>query len=141
MKVEVFTVCDYAKAETSGKLYVIGVFDHIFAKEAPAPLPPSAIAVRLRFDEFEQGAHQAKLTFVDSDGARIIPEIGLQMNVQIPPGESTATANVVVVLPQMHLPRFGDYAVDLMFDTKVEATAPLYVRAVPTAAGPPTPRS
>jgi hypothetical protein len=128
MKLELFTLCDYAKGEPTGKLYVIGTYDHVLAAEAPIAMPPSAIASRLRFDEIEQGAKKVTVTFTDSDGAKVIPEIGMQMNIQLPPGESTTAANVVIILPQISLPRFGEYAIDLAVGSRLEGSIPLYVR-------------
>jgi hypothetical protein len=131
MKLELFTLCDFARGEPTGKLYVIGVFDHVFAPQAPVQMPPSAIASRLRFDQLEHGAHKVNVSFMDSDGAKVIPDIGLQMNIQLPPGESTVTANVVVMLPQVSLPRFGEYSIDLTIDARHEGSLPLYVRPPP----------
>jgi hypothetical protein len=128
MNLELFTLCDFAKGEPTGKLYIIGTFDHVFAPEAPVPMPPSAIASRLRFGELEQGSHRVAVSFVDSDGVKVIPDITAQMGIQLPPGESTVTVNVVVVLPQIKLPRFGEYSIDLAVDAREEASLPLYVR-------------
>src|SRR5205823_3073989 len=106
MKLELLTLCDFAKGEPTGKLYVIGTFDHIFTPHTPAPSPMCAIASRLRFEAVEQGVKNVTVSFVDSDGTKVIPDVSVQMTVQIPPGESTATANVVVMLPSVNLPRF-----------------------------------
>src|SRR5580704_13440021 len=138
MKVELFTLCDYAKAESTGKLYIIGAFDHIYANQAPVPAPPCAIAARLRFEASEQGAKGLALSFVDSDGVRMMPAVNVQMAIQVPPGESTVAANVVLTLPQLSLPRFGEYAVDLSVDSQVEGSIPLYVHRAPSS-GPSVP--
>ena len=138
MKLELFTLCDFAKGEATGKLYVIGVFDHVFGPEVPVSMPPSTIAARLRFGELEQGAQKVTVSFVDSDGAKVIPDIGAQMNIQIPAGESTVTVNVVVMLPPIRLPRYGEYSIDLAVGTREEGSLPLYVR--PTSSQNPSPQ-
>ena len=137
MKLELLTLCDYAKGEPTGKLYVIGIFDHIFAQQAPVPAPSCAIAARLRFEAVERGTKNVTVSFVDSDGGRVIPDVNVQMNVEIAPGESTATANVVVMLPQLNLPRFGEYSIDLAVDARLEGSIPLQVKRPPPQ--PPAP--
>lgn len=131
MKLELFTLCDYARGEPTGKLYVIGTFDHIFANQEPVPAPPCAIAARLRFDGVEQGVRSVSVAFVDSDGAKVIPDVSVQMKVELPPSETTVTANVVLMLPQLSLPRFGEYSIDLAVDSRLEGSIPLYVRSAP----------
>jgi hypothetical protein len=131
MKLELLTLCDYAKGEPTGKLYVIGSFDHIFVSQTPAAAPLCAIASRLRFDVGEQGAKNVTLSFVDADGGKVIPEINLQMTVQMPAGESTVAVNIVVMLPRINLPRLGEYSIDLSVDRRQEGSIPLFVKHTP----------
>jgi hypothetical protein len=42
-----------------------------------------------------------------------------------------------MVIPQIKLPRFGDYQIDLTVDDKVEASIPLHVRQHSAPAAPP----
>jgi hypothetical protein len=143
MKLELLTLCDYAKAESTGKLYIIGAFDHIYANQAPVPVPPCAIVSRLRFEASEQGPKGLAISFVDSDGVKMMPDATVQMTIQVPTGESTAAANVVLTLPQLNLPRFGEYAIDLTVDSRLEGSIPLYVHRAPQAnpSGRPVPGS
>ena len=136
MKLELLTLCDFAKGESTGKLYVIGVFDHIYAQQTPAPSPMCAIAARLRFQAVERGAKTVTISFVDSDGGRVIPDVNVQMNVEVPAGETSATANVVVMLPQVNLPRYGEYSIDLAVDARLEGSVPLYVTRPAAQPGP-----
>lgn len=128
MKVEILSLCDFAQAEPTGKLNILGAFDHIFAKEAPIPRAVFAVAARLRFESHEEGARTVSVSFIDSDGQRVIPHLRAQFTVKIQPNESSATLNYVMVIPQIKFARFGDYQIDLAVDDKVEATIPLYVR-------------
>lgn len=137
MRVELFTLCDFAQAEPTGKMNLVGTFDRIFAKEEPVKRSLFAVAARLRFEAHEEGARSVVLSFIDSDGQRVMPLLRAQFTVKLPPGEPSATLNYVMVIPQLKLPRFGDYQIDLAVDDKVEATLPLYVRqrAAPPAPG------
>jgi hypothetical protein len=128
MKVELLSLCDFASAEPTGKMNLVGTFDRLFAKEAPIARSVFAVAARLRFDAFEEGARTVAISFVDSDGQRVMPLLRAQFNVRLQPNEPSATLNYVMVIPQIKLPRFGDYQIDLAVDDKVEASIPLYVR-------------
>lgn len=134
MKLELLTLCDYAKGETSGKLYIIGIFDRIYVQQTPGPSPNFAIAARLRFEAVEKGVKTVVVSFVDSDGGKVIPDVSVQMNVEVPPGESTTTANVVVMLPPVNLPCHGEYSIDLAVDARLEGSVPLYVQRQPPQA-------
>lgn len=140
MKIEIFTLCDYARSEPTGKLYVIGTFDHMFSHTEPIQYPLFAIAARIRFERIEQGSKTVTLAFVDADGAKIMPDINAQLLVQVPPDESTATLNFVVVIPQISLRQFGEYGVDLAVDGRQEGSIPLYIRRAPPPQQVPGPR-
>lgn len=128
MKVELFTLCDFAQAEPTGKMNIIGTFDRILAKEAPIVRSVFAVAARFRFEAYEEGARSVALSFIDSDGQRVMPLLRAQFNIKVQTSEPSATLNYVMVIPQIKLPRFGDYQIDLAVDDKVEASLPLYVR-------------
>lgn len=136
MKVELLSLCDFAQAEPTGKMNLLGTFDRILAKEAPVARAVFAVAARLRFEAHEEGARTVALSFIDSDGQRVMPLLRAQFNVKVQPNESSATLNYVMVIPQIKFPRFGDYQIDLAVDDKVEATIPLYVRQRATPAAP-----
>lgn len=133
MKVEILTLCDFAQAEPTGKMNIVGTFDRIIAKEAPINRAVFAVAARIRFEAHEEGAKTISLSFIDSDGQRVVPLLRAQFSLKVPPNESTATLNYVMVIPQIKFARFGDYQIDLAFDDKVEATIPLYVRQMTAA--------
>lgn len=59
--------------------------------------------------------------------------MGLEAQTQIrfPQGELTATAPLVIGMPQIKLSNFGEYSIDLAVDGDQKASIPLYVRQVP----------
>lgn len=131
MKVEIFSLCDFAQAEPTGKLNILGVFDHLYAREVPYKRSVFAVAARIRFDLSEEGPKTIALAFIDSDGKPVLPVMRAQFPLKIPPNEANATLNYVIVIPQIQFPRFGDYQIDLSVNDKIEATLPLYVRQRP----------
>ncbi len=130
MNVELFTLCDFARAEPTGKMYVIGTFDHISAPQQPIQYPLFAVAAKVRFERAEEGLKNLSVSFVDSDGTRVLPVLNVQIQVRFQPGEPTATMPFVVLIPQISLPRFGEYQIDLLIDGRIESSIPLYVRQI-----------
>jgi hypothetical protein len=131
MKVEIFSLCDFATADSGGKLTIVGIFDTIWAREIPATHGLCALALRIRFDKIEEGLKKLKVSFVDSDGNPVMPALEMQIQVQVPPVFQQANAQVVFLIPQVKFSNFGEYAIDLAIDSRQEASIPLYVRQMP----------
>ena len=137
MKVEVFALCD-AAVDYAGKLSLLGAFDGIFAREAPVQHPQCAIAIRVRVARGEEGPHTLQLAFIDADGHRIVPPIGANFEVRLPPDRESMAINLVLNIHQLKFERFDDYAIDLSIDGRQEASLPLVVmqiRAHPPSTG------
>lgn len=130
MKVEVFALCD-AAVDYAGKLSLLGAFDGIFAREAPVLHPQCAIALRLRVSRGEEGQHSLQLAFIDADGHRIVPPIGANFDVRMPPQRESMAINLVLNIHQLRFERFDEYAIDLSVDGRQEASLPLVVVQVP----------
>lgn len=135
MKVEILALCDYARGESNGKLYIIGAFDRVFAAQEPVPHALCALAARIRFESLETGVKNLSVSFVDSDGAKIMPGLSAQINVQIAAEEPSATVNFVLIIPQINFPKFGEYSIDFAVDSRIEASIPIYVQRQPPAPG------
>jgi hypothetical protein len=129
MKVDVFTLCDFAKAE-NGKMTIVGTFDGISAYQAPAVHPLCALAVIMRFESIEQGKKTLRISFIDSDGKPIMPTLNAPIEVKINPNESHATVQFCLVIQQINLPKFGEYSIDLALDGRQEASTALFFRQV-----------
>ena len=135
MKVEIFALCD-AAVDYGGKLSLLGAFDGIFAREAPVQHPQCAIAIRLRVSRSEEGPHRLEFAIIDADGHRIVPPIGANFEVRLPPQRESMAINLVLNIHQLKFERFDDYAIDLSIDGRQEASLPLVVVQVPPH-GPP----
>ena len=59
------------KTENRGKPNILGTFDQIYAAKMPVVHPACAIALRIRFDKMEEGAHKVNLQLVDPDGRAV----------------------------------------------------------------------
>lgn len=132
MKIEIFTLCDAATIDSGGKLNILGSFDRLMAQQAPITHPQCTLAIKLRFERPDEGQKRIRIGFVDSDGKPVMPSVDTVTQVQFQPGDSSATASVVVNIQQLKLPSFAEYSVNLIVDDRHEASIPLTV--VPSGA-------
>jgi hypothetical protein len=131
MRVSVFTLCDYARAE-GPKMNIIGTFNTIYSNQAPVVYPLCALAVIMRFERIEEGQKTVRISFIDSDGRPVMPTLDAQISVRFSSDESEATVHLALLIQQTSLPRFGEYSIDLAVDGRQEASTPLYVKQVQT---------
>ena len=128
MHIEVFSLCDAATMDVAGKLNVLGAFDSIITGSTPVGYPQCSLALRIRFDNIERGAHKVAVNFVDIDGKHILPPANGTINVNFPDEQRSGSANFVFNLQMLKLEKFGEYAIDLAVDSRKEASLPLFVR-------------
>jgi hypothetical protein len=129
MNVEIFALCDAANADSNGKLSVLGVFDQIQAPSVPIiHASGCSVAVRMRFDRVEEGQKALRITVVDIDGREAFPTFNANVEVRVPPNESSAIVQIVLRIQQLNLPHFGEYRIDLAIDGRVEKSVPLFAR-------------
>lgn len=124
MNIEVFCLCD-AATESYGKLNILGAFDTIVASALPAVHYQCAIGMRVRFSAGELGSHQVAVNFVDADGAHLIPSACGVLNVT-----AAGSANLILNLQRLIIPRFGEYSIDLTINGMHLSTLPLFVNQV-----------
>ncbi|MBX3000383.1 MAG: hypothetical protein KF893_17800 [Caldilineaceae bacterium] len=133
MRVEVLALCDAATTH-AGKLNILGFFDTIYAREIPVMHPACAIAVRLRWERIEANEqHRIRLQFVDEDGHEVMPTWEGAIHVQSLPDRSSVVTDLTLNLQHVQFKVYGQYAVDLAIDGRLEASLPLYVLPVPVA--------
>lgn len=129
MQVELFAMADFA-ADYGGKLSVVGVFDHIHARQIPAVHPQCSLALKLRFEKREEGQKRLRLSISDADGNLTFPEMEIPMQVAMPADVQSNAFQVVANIAGLKFDRFGEYSVDLAIDGQHEARIPLLVRQV-----------
>jgi hypothetical protein len=137
VKVEVFSLCDFASVDAGGKLNIIGVFDSMWARESPIVYGLCVLAARLRFEKGEEGTKQVKISFIDPDGNLVMPVAEAIAPVVSQPTASTTTAHIITMISQINLPTFGEYSLSLVIDGNQVASTPFYV--IQTLSFPPPP--
>jgi hypothetical protein len=143
MNVDIFTLCDFATTDASGKMNILGSFDRIYIQQVPTIIPMCALAIKIRFTQIEDGVKRIRISFMNEDGQLIVPRIEAQMQIIVAPNEITSTAQMVMVVPQLRLQNFGDYSIVLAVGEMEAASCPLCVRQVPVVPPlqqPPPPR-
>lgn len=127
MDVTIATLCD-AATDYGGKLNLLGAFDTILSARFPAVQAQCALALRIVFNQAEQGRQVIQLRFVNEDGQPIMPGIGAQLDVQMPAQASYLSRNFIVNLQNLRFTAPGQYAVNVFAGDEEIATIPLLVR-------------
>lgn len=126
MHVQIAALCDSA-VDYNGKLCLLGAFDSIYVQRFPAVHPHCSIALRLVFDNAEEGRHQLRLTLIDDDGRSLLPKIEPVVEVRMGKDSFFATSNLVFNLQGMKFDKAGHYSIDISMDGNMIARIPLQV--------------
>jgi len=130
MNLELFCACDYASAEVSGKLTIIGAFDTIFTKSIPATHGLMCLAAKVRFNLDELGLKKVRVSFLSPENLMVMPPMETQVPVNAGQGDPTATAQIAITIVALRLPILGEYRFDLEVENTPLASIPLFVRKV-----------
>jgi hypothetical protein len=130
MNAEIFTLCDAATVDATGKLNILGSFDRLNAKDVPIVHPHCALAVKLRFERIEEGQRKIRITFVDPDGSSILPPVDVTATVGFSGNESSSTTSLALAIQQLKLPTFAEYSIDMAVDGRHLVSVPLIVARI-----------
>lgn len=134
---EILTLCFAARPGTHGEINILGATDIIIVPQFPIAIS-CFIVGKLRFRKIEEGFKEIRFSIIDSDGKELQPPPqAQQIDIRIPSGASSAGAAIVVGIPNLQIPRAGEYEVNLAVNGRQEMTVPVFVRQVPQQ--PPTP--
>jgi hypothetical protein len=130
---EILTLCFAARPGAQGEINILGATDMVLVPQFPISIS-CYIVGKLRFQKIEEGVKEIKFSIIDSDGKELQPPPPpQQIHIQIPQGASSAGAAIVVGIPNLHIPRPGEYEVNLAVNGRQEMTIPIFVRQVPAA--------
>jgi hypothetical protein len=130
MKIEIFVLCD-AATDNRGKLNILGTFDQIYSAKMPVVHPSCAIALRLRFDKIEEGAHKVGLQVVDPDGVPVFQPMEGEVNPRMGADVGSVAVNLILNFHNVKFEKFADYQINLAVDDVAMASLPLRVREMP----------
>jgi hypothetical protein len=126
MKVELFTLCDFAQ-ENGGKLTVVGTFDTIIARDFPCVHPHLSIVIRIRYDLWEFGSHSFRIETRDLNGQMNIEPVSGNMEVK-GVGNASAVSHLVFSISNLQFKSSGVVNFVLYIDEKETNSIPLYLR-------------
>lgn len=128
---EMLTLCFAARPGAQGELNILGATDIIVVPQLPIAIS-CFIVGKLRFRKIEEGFKEIRFSIIDSDGNELQPPPpAQQIDIRIPSGASSAGAAIVVGIPNLQIPKEGEYEVNLAVNGRQEMTVPVYVRLVP----------
>ena len=135
MEVTVAALADHASL-SDGKLNVLGVFDVINAHSVPAAHPRAVLVMRtLARNEDADKTVPMEIRLEDEDGRLTFKAQGEHRIGPIPPG-GFATANLIIELQNLPLPKFGHYAIVISLGGVEKIRLPLNVVELQPPAGP-----
>ncbi len=126
MDIQVATLCDSA-ADYNGKLCILGSFDTIAVRQLPAVHPHCSIAMRIVFNDIDEGKHKLKVNLIDEDGKSLLPNIEPAMDIKMPPNRFFSSSNLVLNLQGLKFEKIGQYSIDIAVDGNIMARIPLQV--------------
>ena len=127
MEIEVFSICDAATSD-SGKLNILGAFDMMWVKKLPSTYHQCAIAMRIRFYSQETGKHHIHLNILDPDGVPVIEPLKGDINVMVPPGQSSSSVNLILNIQKLVIENVGTYSIEFTIEDERYHFIPLFVK-------------
>jgi Family of unknown function (DUF6941) len=128
MEIDLALLADAATIDASGKLNILGIFDHLSAGSFPARHPSMVLILRFAAGIRESGKHAVEIRLKDSDGHELMHIDG---EMQLAPGPAVAAGVASVPhllnLEGVILPRAGRYGFDVRVDGEHQVTVPLTV--------------
>jgi hypothetical protein len=128
-------LADYALIDQSGRLSVVGIFSHIWIRQAPTVHQRTHLVVRLVGRRNEIGEHKLKIRFLDPKGQETLGGEGT-FTVGEPVAGVTDVEAGVILAYDLPLPVLGRYTMELSLDGTLMTTLPLSVAEMPAPPGP-----
>src|SRR5258707_8922306 len=140
MHLDFAVVADYALVDQSGKMSVLGIFQHIWVPQFPAMHPRLHLVLRLKGKRTEVGEHQVQIKLLDEDDAELLGGSGT-VNFAEPPAGVTEIEAAAVLVFDVPFSRAGQYGFESTEVRERMATGPIIGSQKATAQGanPPPP--
>src|SRR5216110_352977 len=133
-------VADYALVDQSGKMSVLGIFQHIWVQQFPAMHPRLHLVLRLKGRRTEIGEHAVQIRLVDDAETELLGGSGT-VNFAEPPAGVTEIEAAAVLVFDVPFPHAGQYRFEITVDGERKANVPITVSQMPPPTVPAQPRS
>src|SRR2546425_136806 len=124
MHLDFAVVADYALVDQSGKMSVLGIFQHIWVPQFPAMHPRLHLVLRLKGKRTEVGEHQVQIRLMDEEDAELLGGSGT-VNFAEPPAGVTEIEAAAVLGFDGPLPPPRQYRVEITRDGERQTTPPI----------------
>jgi hypothetical protein len=127
MQLQLASLCDSA-SDYQGKLCILGAFDTLCAHQFPVVHPQCSLALRLLFEQEDQGHHDLTIRLIDDSGEEVMPAFTPAMDVTFPPGYVPfVTRNLVLNLQRLRFEKPGVFRFHVILDGDTLSRIPLRV--------------
>lgn len=130
MHLDFSVVADYALVDQSGKISVLGIFQHIWVQQFPAMHPRLHLVLRLKGRRTEIGEHAVRIRLVDEHGIEILGGSGSVTFAEPPAGVTEIEAAAILVF-DVPFPHPGMYKFAITLDGEGAAEVPITVSQMP----------
>jgi hypothetical protein len=131
--VDFAVVADYALVDQSGKISVLGIFQHIWVPQFPAMHPRMHLVLRLKGKRTEVGEHEVRIRLADEGGTEILGGNGTVTFAEPPAGVVDIEAGAILVF-DVPFPHAGVYHFEITVDNEKKADVPITVSQLPAQA-------
>ena len=130
MRLDFAVVSDYALIDRTGKLSVLGIFQHIWVQQFPAIHPRLHLVLRLKGKRTEIGEHRVLIRLADEAGNEVLGGSGSVTFAEPPAGVTDIEAPAILAfdVPFAHP---GLYRFEISLDGERAAEVPLTVSLMP----------
>lgn len=126
MQVLCAILCDFA-ADYSGKLTIVGAFDTIVAPAFPITHAHCSFAIRVLFNDADEGRHKFDIKLIDTDGRNLLPRLEPAIDVKLDAEMFFRSQNFVINLQGLKFEKPGQYSIDVAYDGEIVSRVPLQV--------------
>ena len=130
MHLDFAVVADYALVDQSGKMSVLGIFQHIWVQQFPAMHPRLHLVLRLKGKRTEIGEHGVQIRLVDDADTELLGGSGT-VNFAEPPAGVTEIEAAAVLVFDVPFPHAGPYRFEITVDGERKTTVPITVSQLP----------
>ena len=125
MEITLAVCCDAANVSREGKLNLLGIFNSIHAAEFPCTHPHLALVLRVEARLGEEGTYPLEIRLVDEDGQQLF-HINGQLSLQGAEPGRPMTAQTIMDINNLQLPRPGTYAVEVILGGRRARTVDIH---------------
>src|SRR5512145_1450976 len=115
MHLDFAVVADYALVDQSGKMSVLGIFQHIWVPQFPAVHPRLHLVLRLKGRRTEVGEHAVTIGLKDPQSREILRGDGM-VQIGEPPAGVTEVEAAAILVFDVPLETAGAYHFDITVD-------------------------